>query len=665
VLDSGVPQFGSDGAFTGYRGSCVDVTDLKRAEVETAAVKQQLGLTQERLLGRPADTAERRQTEDPLRRKELELNEAQRLAGVGSWQWDKATNSVVWSRELYRILGLDPGSRALTFSDRPELFAPECREQVARAVDTAIRFGMPYELDVRMLHSDGSWRWVTARGEEVRDAHGAVVGLRGTLQDITERKQREEALSLFRSLIDGSNDGLQIIDPETHRLIDVNDKACRDLGYSRQELLALSVPDIDPTVDARVLDEILDRCSTSGFAMFESVHRRKDGSWFPVEVSTKCVMLDRRYCVRVSRDITERKAAQEALRESEERFRLAAEAGRMFAYTWDAATDVITRSGESKRILGVDSSALVTREQVVAQIHPEDRDRVRAKLNALTPAQPELLVNYRFYRPDGSMIWVERTSRAYFDDSGGLIRIVGMVSDITERKRAEEVLSNVSRRLIEAQEVERLRIARDLHDDIGQRLTLLSVMLEQLKRPVDSSSELANAIDALQRQTSDIATDVQALSHELHSSKLELLGLVPAMRGYCAELSAYQEIDINFEHHEVPPRVANDVSLSLFRVLQEALGNAVKHSAAQQFDVTLRGTSDGIHLSVRDSGVGFDVDSAWRGPGLGLTSMKERLKLVGGELSIASHLARGTTIVARVPLGSNSDGTFPGYEANT
>jgi signal transduction histidine kinase len=261
-----------------------------------------------------------------------------------------------------------------------------------------------------------------------------------------------------------------------------------------------------------------------------------------------------------------------------------------------------------------------------------------------------LLLTYRINRPDGSLIWVERCSRSYFDDAGRLVRIVGMVADVTARKQAEEALSGVSRRLLEAQEAERARIARDLHDDIGQQLTLLLIALEQLQQESSApATELRGSIGVLRRQVIGIADDLQALSHELHSSKLQLLGIVPAMKGFCSEIAERQKVKVDFRDRDVPRTVRPDIALCLFRVLQEALQNAVRHSAVARFAVHLRGTPEAISLTVRDEGRGFDPGSVLQNGGLGLTSMRERLKLVAGELSIESQPAGGTTIVARVP----------------
>jgi signal transduction histidine kinase len=226
-----------------------------------------------------------------------------------------------------------------------------------------------------------------------------------------------------------------------------------------------------------------------------------------------------------------------------------------------------------------------------------------------------------------------------------------MVADVTPRKHAEEVLSSWSRRLLEAQEAERARIARDLHDDIGQRLALLSIALEQLKQLSSApATELRGSIDILRRQALGIAGDVQALSHELHSSKLQLLGIVPATRGFCSEVSARQKVEVDFSHQDVPDSVRPDIALCLFRVLQEALQNAVRHSSAVRFTVNLRGTPEALRLTVRDDGRGFDPESVSHAGGLGLTSMRERLKLVAGDLSIETQAGCGTTIVAQVPL---------------
>jgi len=332
--------------------------------------------------------------------------------------------------------------------------------------------------------------------------------------------------------------------------------------------------------------------------------------------------------------------------------RLAAQAGRMYAYEWDRKTDVIIRSAEFTHILGAKGDSKdTTCQQMLKTVHPDDREKILTAANACTPENPTCRVRYRVVRPDGSVVWLEKNALAFFDAKGKILRMIGMVADITERKLAEEAISGINRRLIEAQEAERARIARDLHDDIGQRLAMLSVTLDQTKRIAPGSDRgFADRIDELRKQVQDISTEVYALSHELHSSKLRHMDMVHAMRGFCMELSEQQNVDINFGHKDIPGSVPPEISICLFRVLQEALHNAVKHSKVRLFDVEARGTSDAILLTIRDTGLGFDAENAMKGPGLGLTSMQERLNLVNGQLSIQSQPSHGTSVHARVPF---------------
>jgi signal transduction histidine kinase len=159
----------------------------------------------------------------------------------------------------------------------------------------------------------------------------------------------------------------------------------------------------------------------------------------------------------------------------------------------------------------------------------------------------------------------------------------------------------------------------------------------------------------LQKQISEIATDIQSLSHELHSAKLQYLGIAGAMRGFCREFGEQQKVEIDFQTHDLPSPLSPDISLCFFRVLQEALHNSAKHSGVRHIEVRLWGTSDEIHLTVADSGAGFDREAAKTSQGLGLISMEERLKLVKGTLSIESQPRRGTTIHARVPFTLSRD----------
>jgi signal transduction histidine kinase len=260
-------------------------------------------------------------------------------------------------------------------------------------------------------------------------------------------------------------------------------------------------------------------------------------------------------------------------------------------------------------------------------------------------------MQYRLRRHDGEYRWLLGIGVPRLNPDGIFAGYIGSCLDVTEGKLAEEVLSGLGRRLIEAHEEERTWLARELHDDISQRIALLAVQFEQCYQdPPSSGVEVIDHIRHVHQHLCELGRDVQALSHRLHSSKLEYLGIVSAASSFCRELSEQQNVEIEFHHAGIPRSLPKEVSLCLFRVLQEALQNGVKHSGARHFRVELRGTSREIQLTVNDLGVGFDQQVAIDRRGIGLVSMRERLNLVGGEFSINSKPGGGTTIRARVPL---------------
>jgi PAS domain S-box-containing protein len=596
---------------------------------------------------------------------------------------------------------------------------------------------------------------------------------------MAEKPQTLPDAQLFRDIFNASPVGIAIENLEGQPLF-VNPAFCSMLGFSEEEMCKRHCVEFSPPEDAEKDWGLFQQLRAGSIDHYQLDKRyfRKDGSLFWGRLSLS-LLKDRPspLVVAMVEDITDKRTAEEGLRNSEERFRLAAKAGKMFAYEWDVATDVVVRSGDVADVLGATNGAPLTRQQVLARVYPDDRALFAASATERTPENPNVQITYRMLTTDGSVIWLENTAHAFFDEDGRMVRMIGMISAITERKRveetlreseekfrrvfrdagvgmvivspegrflaangtfcddlgytekellektvrsltfaedwpsfsqklnqavteggfhkfekrclhktgriiwtestaslfrsrdgspqyfvvgvldvtkrkqAEEALSTVNRRLIEAQEQERTRIGRELHDDVNQRLAMLATELEQLR---NNPSEVENRVRKLLHETNEISNDVEALSHELHSSKLEYLGVVAGIRSWCTEFGERQNIEIDFRS-DVTIVLPFEIGVCLFRVLQEALHNIVKHSGVKRVDVRLTEHSNQIHLRVSDSGKGFDLESTMQGKGLGLTSMRERVRLVNGTIAIESKPMGGTTIEVRVPFGSEHD----------
>ncbi|HET6931264.1 MAG TPA: PAS domain-containing protein [Candidatus Acidoferrum sp.] len=352
-------------------------------------------------------------------------------------------------------------------------------------------------------------------------------------------------------------------------------------------------------------------------------------------------------------DVTDRRQAEEAVRESEQRFRLVADKAPVMIWMCDTDKRCTYCNQPWLEFTGRSLEAELGNGWMDG-IHPDDLERCLDILTKAFDRREPFHMEYRYRRHDGGYRWLHDMGVPRCNTDSFFSGYIGSCLDVTERKLAEDALSTVSRRLIEAHEEERAWLARELHDDVNQRLALFAVALDIVKRGIpESLTEARQSIGEITKELRDLGNDVQALSHRLHSAKLEYLGLVSVATSFCKELSDRKGVQIDFHCGEIPTTLPKDISLCLYRVLQEALQNAVKHSGSRQFQVSLTCTLDKIHLTVRDSGIGFNSEEAM-GRGLGLVSMRERLKLVDGELSIDSQVHKGTEVRAAIPLNSLS-----------
>jgi PAS domain S-box-containing protein len=744
----------------------------------------------ERMMGVLRDVTVRKLALEAVRQREAELREAQRLAKLGSWQWDPETDRVTWSEEVYRIAGRDPNLPAVSYKEHPHLYTPESWERLRHGVEEALRTGTPYELDVEMIRSDGSKKWLHARGEARRNNLGRIVQLHGTVQDITERKHAEKTLreseerfrlaaqagkmfayewdattdlvvrsaesaqilgideatdstsqqilamvhpddrerllagvaelslekpwleisyrmvrpdgaliwvernsrahfdeqgrmlriigmvtditerkraekelreseEKFRSVFRDAGVGMAIVSPDG-RFLAGNEAFSKFIGYTKEELFGKTVQSITHPEDWPMFSKRLSQALTDG-ASFQGVQKRclhKNGQVLCGECSASLIRdIDGKpqYFVAEVLDITERKRAEKALRESEKRFRLVA----------DTAPALIWMSGTDKLCTFFNKGWLEftgrTLEQEMGEgwasgVHPEDLERCLRIYSGAFDARVDFDMEYRLRRFDGKYRWIVDYGVPRFESDETFCGYVGSCVDITERKLTADSLEELSGRLITAQEEERARIARELHDDFSQRLALLGIGLGRLwkKRP-ESEEQERILVRELWSQTKEISSDLHRLSHQLHSSKLEHVGLGPALIGLCEEISEKYGIQIEFKERDVPLEIAKDVALCLFRITQEALSNVVKHSQAQRAQVELCGASNKIRLQVADTGLGFDSARGSADKGIGLIGMRERLRLVGGSLSVESAPMQGTEILVEVPLSASAN----------
>ena len=535
---------------------------------------------------------------------------------------------------------------------------------------TALAAGKPFEKEARLRRSDGQYRWFLIRATPSRDQQGNIAHWHGISTDIEDLKKAEDRIRLIIDTLPTMVWTLRpdgVVEFANQRWLDYT-------GLSLQEEINEPTRVVHPEDLPRVIEKWLADMAAGGPSEDEMRLRRADGQYRWFLVRTAPLRNEQGIVIKwygVSVDIEDRKRAEEALRSSEmEQRHIAAQLERERARlveaqdvanlgSWEAELQSlnVTWSEQTHRLFETDPSRFhPTRQKFREFIHPEDRAKVDAAFVASLDKRSPSTVEYRIVMPDGRVKILEERWQAFHDDEGKPIRVAGTCREITERVRAEEELRHLSGQLLRLQDEERRRIARDLHDSTGQNLVALATMLGQLRPSIPLGDRKSRKLlSECQTLADRCISEIRTLSYVLHPPVLDQAGLEDAIRDYVKGFTNRSGIQVELELSPRVGRMARDIELAVFRVVQESLANIQRHSGSQQAKIRIDRNSD-LRLEISDLGRGVtaNVRKGEGQPrfevGVGVPSMHERVKLIGGRFDFESS-SHGTTVRVTIPLG--------------
>lgn len=547
---------------------------------------------------------------------------------------------------------------------------PEDRENQIRAFREMVTEDKPALVQYRVVTKTGDVIWMEANARAVRDDSGNIIGATGVLRDINERKRAEEALRQseehYRLLFRNNPMSMWVYDLDSLTFLAVNAAAIREYGYSEAEFLAMTVWEIVPTEGVAPLEQFLSTVQSTGNCFSQRLLRKKNGDVINVEINSDQLSFNgKRARLVLASDVTDRVRAEEALRLSDERYQLAVSGSTAGLWDWNTVTHQTYYAPRFKELLGyADAEFPNVIESFFNSLHPDDLSQVHERVILHFRDRKPFDVEYRLRTRPGEYRWFNARGQALWDAAGKPYRMAGSIVDITERKLTERELQVsraqlqlLSRQLLAAQETERRHIARELHDEIGQVLTAISINLHAVKgviAPTALVGQVARIEDGIAIVDQAIQ-QVRNMSLDLRPTILDDFGLFAAARWYLERQSSRADMPMHFDSQLHDARLPTELESATFRVIQEAVTNIVRHARAKEVWVLLRQNDGKLELDIRDDGVGFDVEKARRraaaGGSTGLLGMQERVELLGGQFTIASTPGHGTVIQARLEIG--------------
>jgi len=591
-----------------------------------------------------------------LQASEDRISLAADAADLYCWEWEIPSDQVWTTGTGRNALDWRP-SRPLTFEQVMERVHPDDRESMRQALQRSVEGGGDYEVDYRLVAPGVDTRWLAARGRCEFDRDGKPLRMRGVTIDITKRRQAEEALIASEQRVslaaDAANLRCWVHDLVTDQMW-ATQTGRNVLGWwpSRPLTFEQFMERVHPD-DRQSVRRAVQR-SREDHSDYEAEYRLVVPSvgtrWVAARGRCEFDCDGKPLRMRgVTIDITKRRQAEEALIASEQRVSLAADAASLRCWEYDIQSDQLWATQTDRNMLGWWPSRPLTFEQFTERVHPDDRESVRRAVQRSREDRSDYEAEYRLVVPGGGTRWVAARGRREFDRDGKPLRMRGVTIDITKRRQAEEAARELSGRLINAQEEERSRLARELHDDVTQRLALLAIDAGRGERNLPSAAG-GTAMRAMRESLIRLSEDVHALAYRLHPSILEDLGLIEALKTECERFGRVASIPVDLKAQEVPDPLPHAVALCLYRIAQEALRNVGRHARASAVQVSLQRLDGGVQLAVRDNGAGFDPAQQRDRPSLGHASMRQRVYQLNGELEVESAPGHGTTVLAWVPL---------------
>lgn len=629
----------------------------------------------QRMSGSCQDITDRKVAELALQQSEQQLREAHRIAHLGTWELDHTSATLTWSSEVFRIFGVQPEQFGSTYGAFLELVHPDDRRFVDEAYQTSLTTRAPYDIVHRVLRPDRDTAFVREQCVTFYASDGRPLRSAGTAQDITELHRAEDALRESEqrkaAVLNAALDCIITIDRD-QQVIEFNPAAETTFGYTREQVLGKPIGEliIPPSLREQHRRGMAHYLATGDGPLLdrrvELTAMKADGSEFPIELSlTRISDHAPLLFTAFIRDITEQQRAAESLRNSEARLTDAQRIAGVGSWEWDMTSD-ITWSDENYRIFGyVPHSVVPSYDLFLDALHPDDRAPVTEALQRTLNDNAPYDLTCRIVRPSGEQRYLRCRGEVTRDKTGTPLRMAGTVEDVTERTEVEARLRNaykqlqdMTRHTAKAEENERRRIAREIHDELGQLLTAMRFQLTALKKSQDTSSaekKVENRtarLNDLLDLSHTMLSQVRQLSASLRPAMLDDLGLIPAVQAHAQQFEVRTGIacDVVVEETLAERTFDEATSSSVFRIVQELLTNVLRHARAMAVTITFAHDGPQLVVTVEDNGTGISTADSTRHDSYGLKGISERAALLGGTFAIGPSPAEGTVATLRIPL---------------